>query len=127
MSQLANKAIKHVLERIVKDPRVAYYFCDNTESFALLTAARAEALNEDVETMRSLIKSVMKFEEPKCKECKELPDNVLWANHMCEQIYDQIETAKYRAYVVHGHEKELLLAEIRGLELAHSILRGEGC
>lgn len=126
MSSLAHKAVEHVLRRIQNDPQVAYYFCDATESFELLTEAYAVKHNEDVRELRKKIVAIMKIEAPRCITCPPKTDVVLWSEHIAEEIYGQIETAKHRTYAVHGAERELLLAEIRGMELAHSIIRGEG-
>ncbi len=65
----ANEAVVHLLERIQRDPRLAYYFCPLTESYELLTAAYAEANGRDVDAFRKDFAGVLKFEPPRCAEC----------------------------------------------------------
>jgi hypothetical protein len=64
-------AVVHVLERIQRDPRLAYHFDPLTESYALLTQARAEMLGHDVEGFRKAYAATLRFEAPKCRTCRE--------------------------------------------------------
>ncbi len=64
MSDLAVKAVAHVLTRIKTDPRVAYYFDPLTQSMSLLTAAYAEANGLDVEDFRKDFYASLRFEGP---------------------------------------------------------------
>jgi len=48
----AKQAIEHVLTRIRDDSRVAYYFCEFTESFELLTEAFATLTGQPVQAVR---------------------------------------------------------------------------
>ncbi len=72
MSATADKAVLHVLRRIIDDPRLAYHFDPLTESFQLLTAAYAEAQGKDVAEVRRGCENRMRFEEPLCSECREV-------------------------------------------------------
>jgi hypothetical protein len=59
----------HLLNRILRDPRLAYYFDPVTESMELLTAAYAAETGQDVEVVRREVEKFIRFEPPACKEC----------------------------------------------------------
>ncbi len=48
----ADRAVMHVLDCIRRDGRLAYLMGYGSQSWELLTAARAEQLGEDVEAFR---------------------------------------------------------------------------
>lgn len=64
MSAAAETAVRHILLRLQRDPRLAYYFDPFTESFELLTAAEAERLGRPVEDYRKEFAATLKFERP---------------------------------------------------------------
>ncbi len=59
----ADKAVAHILWRIQRDPRLAYFF-GLTESLSLLTKAYAEANGLDLETYRIEFNQGLRFEAP---------------------------------------------------------------
>lgn len=62
--------VEHLLTRIVRDPRLAYYFDPLTESMELLTAEYAAQKGLSVEEFRKTYYAKLKFEAPKCAECQ---------------------------------------------------------
>jgi hypothetical protein len=62
--EAAKVAINSVLRRIVRDPRIAYYFDPLTDSFEKLTAAHAALHGLDVTKVRADMAAVMKYEAP---------------------------------------------------------------
>ena len=69
MSAASDKAVAYLLNRIVRDPRLAYHFDPLTESYELLTAAHAEAVGQGIADFRTAYQAMMKFERPKCSDC----------------------------------------------------------
>jgi len=65
----SGEAISHLLERIARDPRLAYYFDPLTRSMEMLTEANAEELGEDLEKFRERYFARLLFEAPRCAEC----------------------------------------------------------
>ncbi|HEY0953992.1 MAG TPA: hypothetical protein VGE36_04495 [Roseateles sp.] len=55
MSAAADKAVRHVLSRMLQDPRLGFLLGFGSESFDLLTAAQAEAEGRPVELLRSTL------------------------------------------------------------------------
>lgn len=53
MSAAADKAVAHVLQRLLRDPRLAHLISAGSEAFDLLTAAYAEAHGFTVEHVRA--------------------------------------------------------------------------
>lgn len=60
----ADKAIAHLLNRIKRDPRLAYHFDPLTESMELLTQAYADANGRDVTEFRAEFYPQLRFECP---------------------------------------------------------------
>lgn len=61
----------HLINRILRDPRLAYYFDPLTESMELLTAQYAAEEHIDLEDFRARYYAKLKFERPVCAECQE--------------------------------------------------------
>lgn len=57
-------AIEHLLSRIARDPRLAYYFDPLTKSMELLTAEYAAQKGLDVEEFRRNYYARLRFEAP---------------------------------------------------------------
>lgn len=57
----ADKAVAHILRRIQRDPRLAYFFDPLTESFDLLIEAHVEKHGGDVHQVRDQVEANMKF------------------------------------------------------------------
>ena len=55
MSAAADKAVAHVISRLLQDPRLGFLLGPGSESFDLLTAAQAEAHQRPVDAFRSLL------------------------------------------------------------------------
>ena len=64
-------AIRHLLERIRQDPRLAYHFDPLTRSMELLTEAYAVECAVDVEECRKTYYASLQFEPPMCAKCRE--------------------------------------------------------
>jgi len=63
----------HILDRILRDPRLAYYFDPLTASMELLTEQYALENGLDLGTFRNEYYGKLKFENPHCADClKEL-------------------------------------------------------
>jgi len=67
--EAARSAIEHLLQRLLTDARVAYYFDPITESFALLTQAHALLSGQPVEEARTYLARRMFFAPPTCHRC----------------------------------------------------------
>lgn len=67
--EAARRAIEHLLQRLLTDARVAYYFDPITESFALLTQAHALLNGKTVEEVRAHLAPRMLFAPPTCRDC----------------------------------------------------------
>lgn len=67
--EAARRAIEHLLQRLLTDARVAYYFDPITESFALLTQAHALLSGQPVEEARTYLARRMFFAPPTCHRC----------------------------------------------------------
>lgn len=52
----AEQAAMHVMNRIIRDPRITYFFGPGSETFELVTAAVAEMRDETPEAYRAYIK-----------------------------------------------------------------------
>lgn len=64
-------AAAHLLDRIARDPRLAYYFDPLTRSMEILTAEYASQKGLDLEEFRRTYYEQLKFESP--KSCSESP------------------------------------------------------
>lgn len=65
----ADKAVAHLLRRILDSPRLAYYF-HMTEGLDLLLAAHSEAHQvADVVKFRADFDAKVRTEEPRCSQC----------------------------------------------------------
>ena len=64
-------AAAHLLARIARDPRLAYYFDSMTQSMEILTEEYAKQHGLDVEKFRRDYYSRLKFEAPRCTDCGE--------------------------------------------------------
>lgn len=75
MSAAADKAIAHLLRRIVDDPRIAYYFV-HTESLALMIAAHAEAIGRPAIELQREFDERIETERPRCRgdECHRIAE-----------------------------------------------------
>lgn len=62
-------AVVHLLDRIARDPRLAYYFDPLSRSMELLTEEYATQNGLDLEEFRRQYYARLKFEAPKCREC----------------------------------------------------------
>ena len=71
----SEKAVQHILTRIQKDPRLAYYMGPGTESLDLLIDAQSEITGESVDSIRSNVFSSLLTEEPSCGYMKCKKDN----------------------------------------------------
>ena len=60
---------EHLLERIARDPRLAYYFDPMTQSMEMLTEEYAQQNSLVLEDFRRDYYSRLKFEAPCCQEC----------------------------------------------------------
>ena len=61
----------HLLNRIARDPRLAYYFDPFTESMELLTAEYANQHGLNVSEFRKSYYAQLKYEQPVCQgECR---------------------------------------------------------
>ena len=67
--EAARSAISHLLQRLLADARVAYYFSPATESFALLIEAHSLLNGKPVEEVRATMAHQMLFAPPTCREC----------------------------------------------------------
>lgn len=54
----------YLLDRIARDPRLAYYFDPLTESMEMLTADYARETGQDLEDFRRRYYARLKFEKP---------------------------------------------------------------
>lgn len=64
-------AIAYLLDRIARDPRLAYYFDPATRSMELLTEQYAADHDLDLEDFRRNYYARLKFEKPECQdECR---------------------------------------------------------
>ena len=61
----------YLLQRIARDPRLAYHFDPMTESMERLTATYAEERGLKVEEFRKTYYASLRFEKPMCSECRE--------------------------------------------------------
>lgn len=59
MSAAADKAVRHLIIRMLQDPRLGYLLGYGSESFDLLTAAQAEAEGRPVEVLRSKLMTAL--------------------------------------------------------------------
>lgn len=59
----------HLLARIARDPRLAYYFDPMTQSMEILTEEYAQQKGLVLEEFRREYYSRLKFEAPHCQEC----------------------------------------------------------
>ncbi len=64
-SNAADRAVAYLLRRLKDDPRLAYYF-PMTQSLRLLTAAYAEATNQDAAAFHDQFERGLKTEAPCC-------------------------------------------------------------
>jgi hypothetical protein len=64
MTTAAERAVEHILQRILSDPRVAYYFDPLTESMELLSQAHAEIHGLDAADFRRELLSNFRAEVP---------------------------------------------------------------
>lgn len=63
-------ATAYLLDRIARDPRLAYYFDPLSRSMEMLTAEYAEQNGLELEGFRQRYFANLKFEAPKCRECR---------------------------------------------------------
>ena len=61
---------EHILNRIARDPRLAYYFDPLTRSMEMLTETFARENNLDLEKFRAEYYAKLKFVRPVCRECE---------------------------------------------------------
>ena len=54
-STAAERAAMHVMDRIIRDPRITYFFGPGSETYELVTAAVAEMRGESAEAYRAYI------------------------------------------------------------------------
>lgn len=57
-------ACEHLLRRIAKDPKLAWYFDPCTESMELLTRDYCKEIDADLEGFRKTYYSTLRFERP---------------------------------------------------------------
>ena len=62
--------VEHLLARIARDPRLAYYFDRFTQSMEMLTEEYAGQKGLDLEDFRRDYYAKLKFEAPACRECQ---------------------------------------------------------
>lgn len=62
-------AAAYLLDRIVRDPRLAYYFDPLSRSMEILTEEYASQNGLEVDAFRKEYYAKLKFEAPKCREC----------------------------------------------------------
>lgn len=67
--EAARRAIEHLLQRLLTDARVAYYFDPVTESFDLLTKAHALLTGQPLGETRAYLAHRMFFAPPTCRDC----------------------------------------------------------
>lgn len=67
--EAARSAISHLLQRLLTDASVAYYFDPLTESFDRLTKAHALLNGKTVEEVRAHLAHRMLFAPPTCHDC----------------------------------------------------------
>lgn len=60
---------EHILNRIARDPRLAYHFDPFTASMEMLTEAFARENNLDLEKFRAEYYPKLNFERPLCHKC----------------------------------------------------------
>jgi len=60
----------HLLVRIARDPRLAYYFDPMTQSMEILTEQYAKEKGLVLEDFRREYYGKLKFEAPHCRECE---------------------------------------------------------
>lgn len=66
----AKTAIHHLLQRIQRDPVVAWHFDPITRSMEELTRAHAQLHGLDVEEFRKDYFATLEFQEPRCAGCR---------------------------------------------------------
>lgn len=67
----AHRAIRHLLSRVQRDPRLAFYIGPHTESLNLLLAAGAEIAGQDPATFAAeFLKQPWATERPRCSSCE---------------------------------------------------------
>lgn len=62
---------RYLLNRIARDPQLAYHFDPMTASMERLTETCAKELGADLEEFRAKYYAVLKFERPLCAECRD--------------------------------------------------------
>lgn len=82
MSDKAKAAVAAVLNRIKRDPRVAYYFDPITDSFEKLVAAHCELNDLDEPQFRNDFEAGLKFEAPK----SDAHDDLVKALDQCRKL-----------------------------------------
>lgn len=60
----AEKASLHVMDRIIRDPRVTYFFGPGSETWNLVTEAVADLRGEAVDDYRASIRPHLRTERP---------------------------------------------------------------
>jgi hypothetical protein len=66
----AKTAIHHLLQRIQRDPAIAWHFDPITRSMEELTRAHAQLHGLDVEEFRKDYFATLDFQEPRCAGCR---------------------------------------------------------
>lgn len=64
-------AAAYLLDRIVRDPRIAYYFDPFSRSMEILTEEYAAQKGLDLEEFRKEFYPKLRFEPPTCRNCRE--------------------------------------------------------
>ena len=67
--EAASQAITHLLRRLIRDPRIAYYFDPCTESFELLTKAHALLTGQAAADVSAHLSQEMVYAPPTCSAC----------------------------------------------------------
>lgn len=67
--EAASQAITHLLRRLIRDPRIAYYFDPCTESFELLTKAHALLTGQAAADVSAHQAHNMFYAPPTCSAC----------------------------------------------------------
>ena len=65
----AREAIKHLLQRFLNDPKLAFYFSSATHSMEELTKAHALLHGLDLEQFRKTYYHDLQIERPQCRTC----------------------------------------------------------
>ena len=97
----------HLLQRVARDPRLAYYFDPLTQSMELLTEAHAAEQQIDLEEFRRTYYPQLKFEPPI------RPDELLAAlNLALETIHAFHGDPGWEIYKAHSPELKTIAAAI---------------